>query len=168
MPYSAVMAGAVERLVEQAIKLPTESGARLTTRMLDQHIEVTAAWRQWEATRAPRCSTSPKVTVAAAKGAHPLRPTLTPGPTRLYIVHVKRYTAAQARQNLSHVLDAAEKGESVVIERRGVRFCVRQERVPRGRPRGSLRIESLDPAVAEGRWTWEPGRSGLRFRRRCR
>ena len=60
------MARTLDRVVEQAVKLPTESRAWLATKMLDQHIEVTPAWGQWEAPRMLRCST-PHVTVAARR-----------------------------------------------------------------------------------------------------
>jgi antitoxin (DNA-binding transcriptional repressor) of toxin-antitoxin stability system len=81
---------------------------------------------------------------------------------------VKRYSAAQARQRLSHLLDAAERGESIVIERRGVRFSVRPERARATRARSRLRIEILDPAVADGTWTWTFDADGVRFRRKRR
>jgi antitoxin (DNA-binding transcriptional repressor) of toxin-antitoxin stability system len=82
---------------------------------------------------------------------------------------VKRYTAGQARQNFSHLLDAAEKGEPVLIERHGVRFRVRAETgARRARAGRALAIEILHPAVASGQWTWELGAKGLNFRRRRR
>lgn len=78
---------------------------------------------------------------------------------------MKRYTAAEARQQLSHLLDAAERGESVVIERRGVRFRIRAERQSglKAMPRHAQVIEFVDPAVAAGRWSWNWGPKGLRF-----
>jgi antitoxin (DNA-binding transcriptional repressor) of toxin-antitoxin stability system len=75
---------------------------------------------------------------------------------------MKRYTAAQARQHLSSVLDAAEAGEPVVIERRGVRFAVRPETKAAGRRRASL-VEWMDPAIEAGNWTWEWTSRGLLF-----
>ena len=93
----------------------------------------------------------------------------------MYIVHMKRYNVAQARSNLSRLLDAAEAGDAVVIERRGTRFRLQTDR---GNTRRTARrtaaprsmIEYLDPAVADGQWTWEWGTGGLRFvaRRRRR
>jgi antitoxin (DNA-binding transcriptional repressor) of toxin-antitoxin stability system len=80
---------------------------------------------------------------------------------------MKRYTAGQARAQLAHVLNAAERGEAVVIERRGVRFIVQADR-PRRRVVGRSVIEFADPAVIEGEWTWTSGRQGLRFSRRGR
>ena len=62
---------------------------------------------------------------------------------------MKRYTAAQARQRFAEVLDAAERGQPVLVERRGVSFVVQAQRVRRlrGQRRKSL-ILYLDPAVA--------------------
>jgi hypothetical protein len=81
----------------------------------------------------------------------------------LYNVRVKRYTSSQVRERLADVLDAAERGEEVIIERRGVRYSIRAERgrVARRTPR-SL-IESVDSAVAAGEWTWTWKRDGLTF-----
>jgi len=80
---------------------------------------------------------------------------------------VKRYTAAQARQHLTDVLNAAESGEPVVIERRGVRFAVRAER--KGAPRRRAPVTAwLDPAVATGNWTWTWTAKGLAFTARSR
>lgn len=78
---------------------------------------------------------------------------------------MRRYTVAQARQRFADVLDAAEKGEAVVIERRGTRFSVRAER-PRGtraRPPQEPIFGEGDPAVERGLWHWAWSRSGLRF-----
>jgi len=82
--------------------------------------------------------------------------------TRVRCTLRKRYTAAQARQHLSAVLDAAEAGEPVVFERRGVRFAVRTEKKAAARRRTSV-IEWMDPAVERGQWTWEWTSKGLRF-----
>lgn len=64
----------------------------------------------------------------------------------------------------SHLLDAAEAGDPVVIERRGVRFRLESERSSR-RPTAGRRsvIEYVDPAVLQGQWTWAWGTKGLRF-----
>jgi len=37
---------------------------------------------------------------------------------------MKRYTTAQARKQFAELLDAAERGQDVVIERRGVLFVL--------------------------------------------
>ena len=84
----------------------------------------------------------------------------------MYSVHMKRYSVAQARIHFSHLLDAAEAGDAVVIERRGTRFRLQTERGGERRTRrrtSSPIIEYVDPAVAEGQWTWEWAKDGLRF-----
>ena len=81
---------------------------------------------------------------------------------------MKRYTSSQLRSRLSEVLDAAERGEPVIVERRGTRFRIAAERSrPARRPKRSL-IAWMDPAVAAGQWTWDwsPGR--MRFRSRLK
>ncbi|HET9468832.1 MAG TPA: type II toxin-antitoxin system Phd/YefM family antitoxin [Vicinamibacterales bacterium] len=76
---------------------------------------------------------------------------------------MKRYSVAEARARFSDLLDAAEQGQPVVIERRGVRFVIRPDESPR---RGSRRkmIEYVDPDVANGQWTWEWSADGLAFK----
>jgi antitoxin (DNA-binding transcriptional repressor) of toxin-antitoxin stability system len=82
----------------------------------------------------------------------------------LYSVRINRYTSSQVRERLADVLDAAERGEEVVVERRGVRFVIRAERARRsGRNARQPMIEILDPAVAEGAWTWTFKSAGLTF-----
>jgi len=85
----------------------------------------------------------------------------------MYNAHMKRYTVAEARARFSDLLDAAEKGEPAVIERRGVRFVIRPEEGPRRTARRNM-IDYLDPAVAEGQWTWDFGPAGLMFTGRYR
>ena len=82
---------------------------------------------------------------------------------------MKRYTSSQVRERLSDVLDAAERGEAVIIDRRGARFSLRVERAsrPSARQRAPA-IEMLDPAVAAGEWTWTWKPGGLAFSRRRR
>ncbi len=83
----------------------------------------------------------------------------------MYNGHMKRHSVAEARSRFSDLLDAAEQGQPANIERRGVRFVIRPEG---GQRRGGLRktIEYVDPDVARGEWTWEPGAAGLEFRGR--
>lgn len=70
-----------------------------------------------------------------------------------------RTTAAQARQNLSRLLDAAERGEEVVVERRGVRFRIVAEAAePVAPPDRPLLV--ADDAVLSGEWHWEAGPDG--------
>lgn len=80
---------------------------------------------------------------------------------------MKRYPASKARAQLSRLLDAAEQGEVVAIERRGVRFTLRSdEHAVRRSAKRTPVLEVLDPAVAAGEWTWSRGPQGLRFRRK--
>jgi hypothetical protein len=82
---------------------------------------------------------------------------------------VKRYTSSQVRQRLSAVLDAAERGEHVIIERRGVRFALRAERADdKKRSRRPPLFEIVDPAVEAGQWTWTWTPRGLRFKSRLK
>lgn len=81
---------------------------------------------------------------------------------------MKRYTVAQARERLAHVLNEAERGVPVVIERRGTRYVLRAEPAPQRRSAGRPRIEILHPAVARGQWEWTWTPHGLRFAGRGR
>ena len=83
----------------------------------------------------------------------------------MYIMN-RRYTVSQVRERLSDALDEAEQGVPVIIERRGVRY--RLTRVdatsPPSRQRRTPRIEVLDPAIADGQWTWSWTGAGAKFR----
>jgi len=83
---------------------------------------------------------------------------------QLYIVG-KRFSVAEARQHLADVLDLAEKGAEVEIERRGVRYIVKADKpVARAsRRRRAPRVEIADAAVEAGAWTWTMEAEGLRF-----
>src|SRR5687767_12092285 len=86
---------------------------------------------------------------------------VTPRPSFVYNVHMKRYTVAAARKRIAEVLDEAEKGRPVVIERKGVRFRLSLDEAHRRPPRRvTLEIEILDPAVEAGVWTWETRKQG--------
>ena len=74
-----------------------------------------------------------------------------------------RLSAAAARQRFSDLLDAAERGEDVVIERRGVRFELVSRPSSKGQRRQRSIIEWVDPAVDSGQWSWELGADGLAF-----
>ena len=81
----------------------------------------------------------------------------------------KRYTVARVRERLSDALDEAESGVDIVIERRGTRFRLAVvEETPQRKSRRKPRIEVLDPAVAEGQWTWNWTPRGLSFKPRKR
>ena len=95
-------------------------------------------------------------------------PSLAPPAMPLYNVHMSRFTASQARQNFAYVLNQAAGGRPVTIERGKLRFRLvldEKRRAPRtARPV----IEILDPAVANGDWTWRHGRAGLSFKQRTK
>ena len=80
---------------------------------------------------------------------------------------MKTYKVAIVRERLAEALDQAEQGVPVFIERKGVRYRLTVER-PGRQPRSVRRpkIEMLDPAVAQGQWSWKIGTTGLRFRGR--
>jgi antitoxin (DNA-binding transcriptional repressor) of toxin-antitoxin stability system len=78
--------------------------------------------------------------------------------------NMKRYTAAQARQRLAAVLDEAERGEAVIIERRGIRFRLQAERRSKKAPAGPVYFDTIDPVIESGNWTWVQGPGGLIFK----
>jgi hypothetical protein len=70
-----------------------------------------------------------------------------------------RLTASEARKVFFDLLDAAEKGDEVLIERKGVRFRLAVDKPgPRKARRSPLRVE--DPALLSGQWTWVPDKNG--------
>jgi hypothetical protein len=79
---------------------------------------------------------------------------------------MKRFTVSKARARLAEVLDEAERGGAVLIERGDVQYEVRVKRRPRGRVSPRSIIETLDPAVASGAWDWQWTAGGVRFRPR--
>lgn len=79
---------------------------------------------------------------------------------------MKHYTASLVRERLSEALDYADRGVPVLIERKGIRYRLSVEAPPRKRTTQPPRIHVVDPAVAEGRWTWDWTAAGPRFRTR--
>jgi antitoxin (DNA-binding transcriptional repressor) of toxin-antitoxin stability system len=90
-------------------------------------------------------------------------------PYVMYNVHeMKRYTVAQVRERLASALDEVERGVPVVIERRGIQYVISvQSRKARSGRRQSI-IETIDPAIAAGQWTWTWTSRGLRLKRPSR
>ena len=79
---------------------------------------------------------------------------------------MKAYRVAEARAKFGELLDEAQGGETVVIERKGVRYTLRAEQPPRQRrPRAKL-LTYVHPDVMSGQWTWVWGKHGLVFRAR--
>jgi antitoxin (DNA-binding transcriptional repressor) of toxin-antitoxin stability system len=81
---------------------------------------------------------------------------------------MKRFTVADARARFGDVLDAAEQGKDVVIERRGVRFTVQAGTRSKPAVRRRSLIAGLDPALEAGDWGWTWTRQGVQFRRKPR
>lgn len=77
---------------------------------------------------------------------------------------MKAYRVAEARARFGNLLDEAESGDAVVIERNGVRFRLEAERPASTRVKTSALIDYVHPDVASG--TWASGPRGLRFRAR--
>ena len=70
---------------------------------------------------------------------------------------------AEARARFGEILDEAEKGTPVVIERRGVQFrLIAEPRRPSAGTETAL-FDFVDPAVATGQWSWKSGPGGLAF-----
>lgn len=83
----------------------------------------------------------------------------------MYNVQVmKGYKVAEARARFGELLDEAEAGDVVFIERHGVKFSLRAEDVPEKDPRKMSTITWMHPAVEAGQWTWEYGPKGLVFK----
>jgi antitoxin (DNA-binding transcriptional repressor) of toxin-antitoxin stability system len=81
---------------------------------------------------------------------------------------MKRYTASRARESFAALLDEAAAGGSVLIERGDVQYVLTARRPQRRTGRRTSHLETIDPAVASGQWTWDAGDSGLRFAARRR
>jgi hypothetical protein len=81
---------------------------------------------------------------------------------------MKRYSVSRARERLADVLNEVDRTGTVIIERGDVQYEIRAKRQLRRRlPKRSV-IEVIDPAVAEGQWTWQLTTGGLRFKSRAR
>lgn len=77
-----------------------------------------------------------------------------------------RVKATEARQEFFRLLDAAEKGETVIVERKGARFRLSlMEAEPEPASTSPLQVD--DPDVLSGNWTWAGDPDGeLQFRAR--
>jgi hypothetical protein len=81
---------------------------------------------------------------------------------------MKKYSVGLVRERLAEALDEVDRGGNVIIERRGVRYRLSRDTVRQRPSRRKALIEILDPAVANGEWTWDWTATGLRFRGRRR
>jgi antitoxin (DNA-binding transcriptional repressor) of toxin-antitoxin stability system len=82
----------------------------------------------------------------------------------VYNVHyMKHLKVAEARARFGEILDEAEKGATVIIERRDVRFrLVAEPQQPSDTPKAAL-FDFVDPAVMTGQWTWKVTSKGVTF-----
>lgn len=69
---------------------------------------------------------------------------------------------AEARARFGEILDEAEKGMPVLIERRGVRFRLVAEKGPPSNASKPV-FDFVDAGVMTGQWTWKAGAKGLAF-----
>ena len=71
---------------------------------------------------------------------------------------------AEARARFGELLDEADQGETVIIERRGVQYTLKAHTATAKPMTGGKRLfEWIDPDVLNGQWTWTPTKNGLRF-----
>ena len=82
----------------------------------------------------------------------------------MYNVHqMKHLKVAEARARFGEILDEAEKGATVIIERRDVRFrLVVESQQPSPASKAAL-FDFVDPAVMTGQWTWKVSSKGVTF-----
>ena len=85
----------------------------------------------------------------------------------MYIM-AKRFLVAEARARFGEILDEADQGETVIIERRGVQYMLQRDTRERKRATPRSVFTWVDPAVMSGEWTWTPTQKGLRFTSRPR
>ncbi|HXG56328.1 MAG TPA: type II toxin-antitoxin system prevent-host-death family antitoxin [Vicinamibacterales bacterium] len=81
---------------------------------------------------------------------------------------MKDLKVAEARAMFGEILDRAEQGTPVVIERRGVRFRLIAEKDRPSAASKTALFDFVDPAVMAGQWTWKAGAKGLGFTPRKR
>jgi antitoxin (DNA-binding transcriptional repressor) of toxin-antitoxin stability system len=76
---------------------------------------------------------------------------------------MKHLKVAEARARFGEILDEAEKGATVIIERREVRFrLVAEPQQPSAASKTAL-FDFVDPAVMTGQWSWKAGSKGVTF-----
>ena len=89
---------------------------------------------------------------------------VTGGKYFVYNVHIMTYLkVAEARARFGEILDEAENGTPVFIERRGVRFQLIAETDPSAATPKKPVFDFVDAAVMSGQWTWKPAAKGLAF-----
>jgi hypothetical protein len=81
----------------------------------------------------------------------------------MYNVHMKPLKVAEARAKFGEILDEAESGTPITIERRGVRFTLSAEQPAAAKVSKPALFEQVDAQVLTGQWTWKPSARGLTF-----
>ena len=82
----------------------------------------------------------------------------------MYNVHpVKHLKVAEARARFGEILDEAEKGATVIIERRDVRFRLVAEPQQSSAVSKAALFDFVDPTVMTGQWTWKASSKGVTF-----
>ncbi|MBI1815441.1 MAG: type II toxin-antitoxin system prevent-host-death family antitoxin [Deltaproteobacteria bacterium] len=77
---------------------------------------------------------------------------------------MKQYTVSTLRESLAGALDRAERGEPVIIARRGRRFRLVADAPNRPSARAKAFFQVTDPRLLEIGWTWEWTAPGNRLR----
>jgi antitoxin (DNA-binding transcriptional repressor) of toxin-antitoxin stability system len=67
---------------------------------------------------------------------------------------MKQYTVSELREHLAGALDRAERGEPVVVARRGRRFRIVTDTPASARVRAKAFFQVTDPRLLETGWTW--------------
>lgn len=70
---------------------------------------------------------------------------------------------AEARARFGEILDQAEKGRTVFIERRGIRFRLVAEPGDTAARAQAPLFDSVDADVMAGQWTWATQAKGVAF-----
>ena len=85
----------------------------------------------------------------------------------MYNVRMVRFTVTEARKQLFRLLDSAEKGEEVILERKGTRFRLILDPGPKSGDCSVALLDVTDEDVLSGEWTWTSGAEGqLQFQAR--
>lgn len=81
---------------------------------------------------------------------------------------MKTYSVSELREQLAAALDRAERGEAVVVARRGRRFRIVAEATSRKPGRDATFFELTDPSTLDRGWSWEWTAPGAPVRLRDR
>ena len=81
----------------------------------------------------------------------------------MYNVQMKPLKVAEARARFGEILDEAESGTPITIERRGVRFTLSAEKAAPAKVSKPALFARVDAQVLTGQWTWKPSARGLAF-----